>query len=286
MTARRLGLAIAIITALGSGAYVFIYLYRWEWNRALIAGMIFIAAELALFGAAILDRLSGLGRRMDDLEREIVEKDVLARIRESAPAPRRHFAWLTDTDKASVFVPVLMGAGVVISALAWAVEKVARSTGRPVLERRLATRIAPISLAPPGVSSVAVAPPRRPVGRVLGATILVVVAVASVIALAGATQSRPDVIREGTSSEITLQIFGDSHISPTSAGVRLWEACSGTVPRAVDARSFDGSGMTSVTIGLAPAVGPNGERRLRGCLEDATLDKIQAAVVGVRHTGR
>jgi len=223
---------------------------------------------------------------MDDLEREVVGRDVLARIRESAPARRRHFAWLTDTDKASVFVPVLMGAGVVISALAWAVEKVARTTGRPVLERHLAARLAPISLPPSGASSVAVAAPQRPIGRVLGATILVVVAVASVIALAGATQSRPDVIREGTSTEITLQIFGDSHISPTSAAVRLWEACSGTVPRAVDAHSFEGSGWTSVTIGLEPAVGPNGERRLRGCLEDATLDKIQAAVVGVRHSGR
>jgi hypothetical protein len=286
MSVRRLGLAVAIITAIGSGAYVFIYLYRWEWNRALIAGLIFVAAELALFGAAILDRLTGLARRMDDLEREMVERDVLARIRESAPAPRRRFAWLTDTDKASVFIPVLMGAGVVISGLAWMVEKVARTTGRPVLERRLAGRLAPISLPPPGVASMAVAAPQRPVGRMLGTTILVVVAAASVIALAGATKSRPDVIREGTSSEITLQIFGDSHISPTSAAVRLWEACSGTVPSAVDARSFEGSGRTSVTIGLEPALGPDGERRLRGCLEDATLDKIQAAVVGVRHSGR
>ena len=286
MSARRLGLAIAIVTALGSGAYVFIYLYRWEWNRALIAGMIFIAAELALFGAAIIDRLNGLGRRMDDLERGITERDVLARIQESAPAPRRHFAWLTDTDKASVFVPVIMGAGVVISALAWAVEKIARSTGRPVLERRLVARLAPIALPEPGVASVTLPAPQRPVGRILGATIMIIVAAASIIVLAGATQNGADDVREGTSSELTLQIFGDSHISPTSAAVRLWEACSGTVPRAVDARSFEGSGRSSVEIELAPALGPNGERRLRGCLEDATLDKIQAAVVRVQHEGR
>jgi hypothetical protein len=286
MTGRRLGLAIAIVTALGSGAYVFIYLYRWEWNRALIAGMIFIAVELALFGAAFLDRLNRLGRRMDDLERGIVERDMLARIQESAPAPRRHFAWLTDADKASVFVPVLMGAGVVISALAWAVERVARSTGRPVLERRLAARLAPIALPPRGSATVAIPAPQRPVGRIFGATIMVIVAVASVLALAGATQSRPDVVRQGTSSELNLQIFGDSHITPTSAAVRLWEACSGTVPRAVEARSFEGVGRTSVEIELAPALGPNGERRLRGCLEDATLDKIQAAVVSVQHHRR
>jgi hypothetical protein len=115
---------------------------------------------------------------------------------------------------------------------------------------------------------------------------MVIVAVAAVFALAGATQSRPDVVREGTSSELTLQIFGDSHVSPTSAAVRLWEACSGTVPRAVEARSFEGSGNTVVEIELAPAIGPNGERKLRGCLEDATLDKIQAAVVSFERRGR
>src|SRR5918996_350051 len=201
MTARRLGLAIAIVTALGSGAYVFIYLYRWEWNRALIAGMIFIAAELALLAAAILDRLNNLGRRMDDVERGIIERDVFARIQESAPPPRRHFAWLTDSDKTNVFVPVLMGAGVVISALAWAVERVARRTTRPALERRLAVRLAPIALPEPGAAAAAVPAPPPPMRRILGAAIVETVAVVSIVALAGDTESPPDGIREGTSSE-------------------------------------------------------------------------------------
>jgi len=58
------------------------------------------------------------------------------------------------------------------------------------------------------------------------------------------------------------------------------------VPRAVSARSFQGSDETAVRIELRPGIGPNGERKLRGCLEDATLDNIQAAVVNVRHSGR
>lgn len=286
MTARKLGLAIAIATALASGAYVFIYLYRWEWNRALIAGMIFIAVEVAILGAAILDRLSGLGRRIDDLERNTNEQDIPRRIEESAPAPHRHFAWLADTDRASVFVPVLMGAGVVISALAWVVERIARKTGRPVLERRLAARLAPITLANPGEAVPTSAPPHRPVGRILGGTILATVAVVAVVALAGATQSRPDTVTERTATDLTLEIFGESHTNPTGTAVRLWEACSGTVPGAVDAHSFRGSGNTAVHIELRPAVGPNAERRLRGCLQDVTLDKIQASVVDLRHRGR
>jgi hypothetical protein len=44
-----------------------------------------------------------------------------------------------------VFVPVLMGMGVVASALAWVIERLARATARPALERRLAARLAPLS---------------------------------------------------------------------------------------------------------------------------------------------
>ena len=286
MTARRLGLAIAVATALGSGAYVFIYLYRWEWNRALIAGMIFIAVEVVLLGAAILDRLNGLARRLDGLERGIADRQILARIQESAPPPRRHFAWLNEADNTNVFVPVLMGAGVVISALAWAVEKIARGTARPVLEERLAARLAPIALVDEGSSAAVIPAHQRPVKRLLGVAILVTVAVVAVVALAGATQSRPDSIRDGTATELRLDVFSNSRIDPTSAAVRLWEACSGTVPGIVKARSVEGSGTKTVGIELRPAIGPNGEKRLRGCLEDATLDKIQAAVVHVGHRGR
>jgi hypothetical protein len=33
-----------------------------------------------------------------------------------------------------------------------------------------------------------------------------------------------------------------------------------------------------VIITVQPAIGPNGARRLKGCLEDATLNDIQASV--------
>ena len=65
MTARRLGLLALIVTLGASGWYVFVYLYRWEWNRALISGVIFVAAELALIGTLVLERLSRLERRLD-----------------------------------------------------------------------------------------------------------------------------------------------------------------------------------------------------------------------------
>ena len=44
-------LLVGVLVA--SGGYVLVYLYRWEWNRALMAGVFFLAAEIALVGAAL-----------------------------------------------------------------------------------------------------------------------------------------------------------------------------------------------------------------------------------------
>jgi hypothetical protein len=67
-------------------------------------------------------------------------------VREAAPEPRKPFAWLTP-DRTNVFVPVLLGAGVIMSAVAWVVEKLARATAGTSMERGLALRLEP--LAPP-----------------------------------------------------------------------------------------------------------------------------------------
>jgi hypothetical protein len=152
MNARRIGYLAAVVTALASGWYFFSYLTRWEWNRALVSAAIFLAVEMALFGSLVLDRIGRLSRSIAELkparERAVTQPrpDVLARIRDSAPEPRNPFAWLSP-ERSNVFVPVLLGAGVVISAIAWVVEKVARATAGPKLERGLAMQLE--TLAPP-----------------------------------------------------------------------------------------------------------------------------------------
>jgi hypothetical protein len=139
-TGRIAGLLGAVVL-LATGLYFFVYLWRWEWNRALIAGLLFVATEVALVGATLLDRV----RRIDDRLRS-PDPAVLGRIRESGPPPRDHFEWLSPRpDRMGVFVPVLIGIGVVASGLAWAVEHLARATARPVLERALASRLRPLA---------------------------------------------------------------------------------------------------------------------------------------------
>ncbi len=154
---RRLAGALGLVVLCSSGAYVFVYLYRWEWNRALIAGVFVLISEVGLGIALVLQRL----RRIEDklgrpaaagtvLPRPSIspesQDDVLGRIRETAPAGRDHFSWLRSENQGmSVFVPVLMGAGVIASALAWLVERVARATAQPALERGLAARLTPLT---------------------------------------------------------------------------------------------------------------------------------------------
>lgn len=160
MIARRIGRIGGLVVLVAAGTYFFVYLWRWEWNRAVVAGILFLAAEIGLATASLLDRLralaSGSPRQAagpanpanpaNPATPPTADPAVLAHLRDTAPPPRDHFAWLSPrSGQTGVFVPVLMGMGVVVSALAWVVERLARSTAKPVLERRLATRLSPLS---------------------------------------------------------------------------------------------------------------------------------------------
>ena len=139
-----------IVVLAASGMYVFVYLYRWEWNRALIAAAFFIAAELALFSSAILDRIRRVESKLDDAARRA---DVARQhLKATAPPARDHFDWLSPskTSEMSVFVPVLLGAGVVLSGLAWLVERVSRATAGVAMEDALARRLGPLVLPSAG----------------------------------------------------------------------------------------------------------------------------------------
>jgi hypothetical protein len=146
MNARRLGAVAAAVTLLASGAYFFVYLYRWEWNRAQVSAVIFLAAEIGIVGWLVSDRLRRVERRLDRATSDDAERRLRV-LREHAPAPRVTFEWLTRSDRSSVFVPVLLGAGAVLSMLAWVVERLSRATAGRVAERGLALRLG--ALEPP-----------------------------------------------------------------------------------------------------------------------------------------
>ena len=286
MTSRRLAYASVVVAAIGAAVYFFIYLYRWEWNRALIAGVIFIAAEVAIAAAAILNRL----KRLEERHPPCVDHEQQERVREAPFAPSSSFSWLNREDELRVFIPVLLGAGVLVSALAWVVERLAWLTARPVVEERVVAQLAPISWPEGGLRSTGGPPQparaamRRTVFRQAAVAVAVVVLGAMAVdGLADLTQNRPDNNQPGIASAVTIEVStrdlaGDAE----SATRKLWAACSSTV-QSHDLRSV---GMSAEEEGRAhlliePPLGRYGERRLSGCLQDATLDRTNARVLSV-----
>lgn len=154
MNARLLRALLGGVTLAASGTYMFVYLYRWEWNRALMSAAIFVAAEVAVVGSFLAQRLKAIDDRLDDRQDRSSPGSVrLERIRSAAPEPRATFAWLARPERMNVFVPVLMGAGVVLSGVAWLVERVARATVTSAAERGLAAQLDGLALPPNGFVS-------------------------------------------------------------------------------------------------------------------------------------
>jgi hypothetical protein len=137
---RRILWLVAAVTLLASGVYTLVYLYRWEWNRALFTSLLFIAIEVGIVAAVVLRRI---GRLEQTIDRANASPRVLERIEAAAPE-RRHFAWLErSVGRTNVFVTVLLGAGLLLSAVTWLVDRIASRTAVSGLEQGLARRLAP-----------------------------------------------------------------------------------------------------------------------------------------------
>ncbi len=296
MIARRIALAVLGVVLIGSMTYLFVYLYRWEWNRAAIAGIFLIAAEIALASALILGKLASIERRLSDGDTQAPsfgKGDVLDELRETAPPARPAFKWLARSgDDLNVFVPVLMGAGIVLSGLAWIVERFARATARPALEAGLAARLSPLALPEGGFLSPVGARPPRPaqafdrarVFRLSFAALVLAAALGLAIdELGDLTQNRPELDVTGRSGQITLEItdHGWPH-STVQAARALWQACLVTLPNGFQGSGFVQSGSNQVTLLIVPKPGESARRRLFGCLNDSTIDNVGGRVVDFR----
>jgi hypothetical protein len=115
-------------------------LNRWEWNRALFFGLIVVIAEVALATGLVLRRLSRLEYRTR------VDPEVANALRETRPPSPDRFAWLRDaTQRPNVFITFLVGGGVVLSAGAWVIDRVASKTSSPAGEEKLLRQLGGIS---------------------------------------------------------------------------------------------------------------------------------------------
>jgi hypothetical protein len=129
-----------VATLVTAALYMVVSLNRWEWNRALFFGLIVLVAEVALATGLVLRKLGEL-----DAHRS-ADPEVAGILRDTRPAAPDRFSWLKEShNRMSVFITFLVGGGVVLSAIAWLVDRVASNTSTPDAEARLAARLASIS---------------------------------------------------------------------------------------------------------------------------------------------
>jgi hypothetical protein len=122
-----------IATLVGGAVYMIVSLNRWEWNRALFFGLIVLIAEVGLATGLVLRKIEASGRR---------DPETLAVLRETrGPSPDR-FAWLKESNgQLNVFITFLVGGGVILSGVAWVVDRLASNTSTAVGEERLAEQL-------------------------------------------------------------------------------------------------------------------------------------------------
>jgi len=128
-------------TLLSGAVYMVVSLNRWEWNRALFFGLIVLIAEVGLATGLILRRLA----RLEYTAKNTTDPAIAEILSETRPR-RDRFAWMREsTGQLNVFITFLVGGGVLLSGIAWVVDRVASKTSSPAGEERLARQLYPIS---------------------------------------------------------------------------------------------------------------------------------------------
>ena len=127
-------------TLLSGALYMVVSLNRWEWNRALFFGLIVLIAEVGLATGLVLRRLTRMEYNLN------FDPAIEKILRETRPPSPDRFAWMRESSRnLNVFITFLVGGGVIISGIAWIVDRLASKTSSPAGEQRLGRQLARIS---------------------------------------------------------------------------------------------------------------------------------------------
>lgn len=256
------GRVLLVVVLAASGFYVLLYLWRWEWERAQIAGVFFLASLIVMSTQLVL-------RRIADVSSKPVTAGSTSLV--STVAPPRPFAW-TDPDRTGdestyVFLPVLLGFGVALSALAAVAERlVAFAVGAP---------------SPTGSARPARGVSQRVIGVVL---VLVLVGTGALLLVARhRLMTAPEALSPGTRTyvlEVTSRgdaaDVGDS-LETLAVYCRDRAHVESLTITDVSATSADDGVLT-----VEPVLGRLGSARFEGCLVDAVLDRRVVTLIDVR----
>lgn len=288
---RLVGMGVALVVVIVAAVYVVVDLARWEWNRAVLSALICIAGLVVFSSALIVGHLTRLERWLERPRQQHVisgsSTSSASSVEPTGVPTRPRFMWLETPERdRGVFVPVLLGAGVVLSFVAYLVERTAALMSSGGIDVTTQQRLAADLPLGDGAVQVTRCPPRRTRSRwsrvVAGVLGLLMVGVV-VEGLRELTQTRPDeVIGVGvTTVEVVVQ--QRRILQPVEVVVLdLWGACRSRLGAGVSIRSLDVLGDELVRLEIDRALGETGRRRLIGCFEDHTLDLVRADVVALR----
>lgn len=298
----RVGRLLSAFILIVSGVYVFTYLVRWEWNRALVAGMFFLAAEGILIADVLLGRIAGVSRQVAQTHESAQTAALAARLRANRPRSPGPFAWLApERDRLNVLLPILIGAGVILSALSYVVEQLSRVTAVPVAERELARGLSTMALPAEGLAPGGRAPVitpaearrREPEARALTWIVLggVVAAIAAgILVLARAIMAVPEGSYHDRALEMDLVVMRRDLEQPEAdIALALWTLCRVRVHDAVELVTIEPSDDDhpgQLRMVLSPAPGKSDTFELLGCVQDAVIERARADVVAVRAVDR
>ncbi|WNZ12428.1 hypothetical protein [Streptomyces sp. 11x1] len=287
---RRLAYLFGGAAVVGASVYFVVYLYRWQWQRAILSGVLLLIVGVLLLGLVLLGRLARIEERIRESDRR--QQDALARLRQTHSGERGdRFRWLDDpASRTYVFVPVLLITGVVLSGIAWLVQRIASVAARPTAERHLAGQLAVLTAPDPAPDAdledtAAPGGGRGRAGRLITVGVGVAVLVSLVVGLADLTQTRKEE-RNGAEATSVLVRVDMRGVPPSAerqamAASQAWERCrnSTSVPLRRTTLGELGDGMFAAVV--RPSLTDHDQLRLRGCLEDADVDRAHLTVVGI-----
>lgn len=324
----RIAGMFAVVVTIGvlawSTTYFVVYLGRWEWNRAIVSGIVALGLLVVLSTVIVVRRVAALDHRLDlELHRlsrradsgsspatgSVATGSVATGSAAEAPARtprpaddgRSRFDWLTPTTSpprdAGVFIPVLLGTGVILSLVAAAIERIAALMSGTTLDRRTAQLVPldlPLSSHPrvrahdladlvePPARTAHGDPAHRRHRRLLSALVVLALVGGGVESIRRVTQTSVGAIDEQGTTTVVVQVDTKRSRTPLAAAESMWALCRPRIdePGLISSRT-DPTDPSVVTLEIDRALRTTAERRLTGCFEDLVLDYARLDVLSV-----
>jgi hypothetical protein len=264
-----------------AGIHTVYYLFIWEWVRAQIAGTAFVAALVVMATVILLERI----RRLEERLVSLTARGAIGEPQRAEPVPE--FPWLSAGPEAirsvstrpaiavavviglaaasprtAVFIPVLLAAGVVVSVLAGAVERLAvflygGPRPRPDGDRAVSTTTAL----------------RERRGALIALPLVGAAVTAGLIGgLYWVAHYWSDPIGQGV-TRLTVQVETKGPTGHTVGTVQtLGRYCALNTGIGVRVVGVDRRTADSADLRVAPLLDEDARRRYVGCLEDSILE--------------